>query len=450
MTVSDPSVQSVPGARRRTHSVDRAFLRLQSRHPGTQWDGGGIAYLSGPPPSLADLRAYVGFGLGRLPMLTCRVEGTPGRSWWRPDADFDVDQHVHEVVADGPAEWDRAMDTARNAPFAPGTYWGVWLVHGHAPDAYAVCYRFHHACQDGSAAALTFRAMLGGGEPSARPVPSPYGRFEFPRRAAAALGLAVRAVCGILLSRGRGPAVPFERSGERALWRGRVAVDTLRRIGTARGGSAHDAHLAALAGALSAWSARAGVPVPRMAALLPVDVRRPDEEQSWGNRFFALPVNLPVNSPVKPPEGSAAQSRDGAPDDEAARWRLDRVMEVTRKLRAGRWRQAVQDLVRFMPDRPTEWYMRLVLSPRVTDLIATSMPLAGKGSLGAATVTGTALLPPLLPGHLCGVGLSFFGSHAEVSFVTDRAFPQGESLPGLWEQAVEELERAVAPPVSGG
>lgn len=445
MTVPDPSVQSVPGARQRTHSVDRAFLRLQSRHPGTLWDGGGVAYLSGPPPSLAELRAYVGLGLGRLPMLTCRVEGAPGRSWWRPDADFDVDQHVHEVVTDGAAGWEQALDTARNAPFAPGTYWGVWLVHGHAPDAYAVCYRFHHACQDGSAAALTFRAMLGGGEPSARPVPGPYGRFGFPRRVAVALGLAVRAVCGALLPRGRGPAVPFVPSGDRALWRGRVAVDTLRRIGTARGGSAHDAHLAALAGALSAWSARTGVSVPRMAALLPVDVRRPDEEQSWGNRFFALPVNLPVN----PPAGSPAENGEDVPDDGAHLWRLDRVTQVTRKLRAERWRQAVQDLVRFMPDRPTEWYMRLVLSPRVTDLIATSMPLAGKGSLGTATVTGTALLPPLLPGHLCGVGLSFFGSYAEVSFVTDRALPQGETLPGLWEQAVQELERAVAPLESG-
>lgn len=96
-----------------------------------------------------------------------------------------------------------------------------------------------------------------------------------------------------------------------------------------------------------------------------------------------------------------------------------------------------------MPDRPTEWYMRIVLSRRVTDLLATSMPLAGQGSLGAATVTGTALLPPLVPGHLCGVGLSFFGSWAEVSFVTDRALPLGDSLPGLWELAVGELERAV-------
>ncbi|MCX2968415.1 MULTISPECIES: wax ester/triacylglycerol synthase domain-containing protein [Streptomyces] len=439
MTVSDPPAQRVPGARQRAHSVDRAFLRLQSRHPDLRWDGGGVAYLSGPPPSLAELRAHVGLRLGRLPMLRSRLEGAPGRSWWCPDPDFDVDRHVHEVVADGPAGWERALDTARNAPFAPGTYWGVWLVHGHAPDAYAVCYRFHHACQDGAAAALTFRVMLGAGEPSARPVPSPYRRFGRPRRIATALGLAVRTLGGALLTRGRGPTVPFVPSGDRALGRGRVPVDTLRRIGVARGGSAHDAHLAALAGALSAWSARTGVALPRMSALLPVDVRRPDEEQGWGNRVFALPLDLPVNVPA----ASATERTEGAPDGGAPLRRLERVTAVTGRMRTGRWRQAVQDLVRFMPDRPTEWCLRLAFSRRVTDLLATSMPLARKGDLGAATVTGTALLPPLAPGHLCAVGLSFFGDWAEVAFVTDRALPLAASLPGLWEQAVDELERAV-------
>lgn len=160
--------QTIPSPRHPTHSVDRAFLNLERRRPDVRWDAGGVAYLSGPPPALADLRAYVGFRLGLLPLLTSRVEGGR-RSRWQPDADFDVDLHVHEVVADGPAAWDSALHTALNAPFQPGAYWGVWLIHGHEPDAYAVCYRFHHACQDGSAAAMTFRAMLGeGSRPRAR------------------------------------------------------------------------------------------------------------------------------------------------------------------------------------------------------------------------------------------------------------------------------------------
>lgn len=96
-----------------------------------------------------------------------------------------------------------------------------------------------------------------------------------------------------------------------------------------------------------------------------------------------------------------------------------------------------------MPDRPTAWYLRRMLSPRVTNVMATSMPLAEKGSLGETRVTGTALLPLLVPGHLCGVGLSFFGDWAEVSFVADRALPLGELLPELWEQAVRELAESV-------
>ncbi|MFJ6466459.1 hypothetical protein ACIQM0_36545 [Streptomyces sp. NPDC091387] len=438
-TRSDPSGRpgrSVPSPRHPTHSVDRAFLSLERRRPDVRWDAGGVAYLSGPPPTLAGLRAHVGFRLRGLPLLTSRVEGGR-RSRWQPDADFAVDRHVHEVVADGPAAWESALHTALNAPFAPGAYWGVWLVHGHEPDAYALCYRFHHACQDGSAAAMTFRAVLGEGEPSARPVPGRSRRAGVPRRVGAAVGLAAKFVADSFAVRGHRPGAAFTPSGERRLSRGRVPADTLRRIGTARGGSAHDVHLAALAGALSLWSARSGVPLPRVTAVLPVDARRPDEDQTWGNRCFALPLELPV--------GTVSEHPDGSRDGDAALRRLDHVMAATGKLRGEAWRQAIQDLVRFMPGRPTEWYLRRMLSPRVTNVMATSMPLAEKGSLGETQVTGTALLPLLVPGHLFGVGLSFFGDWAEVSFVADRALPLGELLPELWEQAVAELEGSSAP-----
>ncbi|MGW1259106.1 wax ester/triacylglycerol synthase domain-containing protein [Streptomyces sp. NPDC002513] len=437
MPVSVPSARSFPSPSHPTHAVDRAFLSMERRHPGVRWDTGGVAYLSGPPPSLGDLRAYVGFRLGRLPLLTSRIEGGTRRPRWRPDADFTVDRHVHEVVAEGPEGWDAALHTALNAPFTPGTYWGIWLVHGHAPDEYAVCYRFHHACQDGSAAAITFRAMLGEGEPSARPVPRKGRLAGLPRRLGTAVGLASMFMARSLAVRDHRPAVPFVPTGERRLWRGRVPADTLRRIGTAQGGSAHDAHLAALAGALSAWSARSGVPLPRVTALLPVDARRPDEEQTWGNRCFALPLELPVRA--------AAERGTGPRDGHPPLWRLEHIMATTRKLRGEAWRQAIQDMVRYMPDRPTEWYLRRMLSPRVTDIVATSMPVADKGSLGDSQVTGVALLPLLVPGHLFGMGLSFFGNWAEVSFVTDRALPFGELLPGLWEQAVGELEHTSAP-----
>ncbi|WP_330237622.1 wax ester/triacylglycerol synthase domain-containing protein [Streptomyces sp. NBC_00525] len=417
------------------HAVDRAFLALERVRPDVRWDAGGIAYLSGPAPGLADLRAYIGYRLAGLPLLTSRV--TAGRRpRWRPDPDFAVDRHVDEVVADGPEGWDAALRTALNAPFAPGAYWGVWLIHGHADDAYAVCYRFRHACQDGAAAAMTFRAVLGEGEPSGRPVPAPGRRTAIPRRVAAAVGFAAKFAAGTLVVRGYRPGAGYEATGERRLSRGRVPVDTLRRIGAARGGSAHDAHLAALAGALGEWAARSGVPLPRATAVLPIDARRPDEEQTWGNRCFAVPLELPVGV--------------GAGQPDAARRRLDHVLAATRGLRGAAWRQAIGDLVRHMPAGPTAWYTRRVLSPRVTNVMATSMPLAERGSLGDTRVTGTALLPLLVPGHLVAVALSYFGEWAEVSFVTDTGLPQGEQLPELWERAVAELAELAELAETGG
>lgn len=219
--------------------------------------------------------------------------------------------------------WEAALDSALNAPFAPGTYWGVWLVHGHTPDTYAVCYRFHHACQDGAAAALTFRSLLGDGEPSGRPVPEKGRPADLPRRVGAVLGLTVRFVAGALVVRRRRPALPFVPTGERQLWRGRVRADTLRRIGAAHGGSGHDVHLAALAGALADWSAQSGAALPRVTALVPFDARRPDEEQTWGNRCFALPLELPLEpAPVRgPPRGARrTRRRDACPCGAWSTW----------------------------------------------------------------------------------------------------------------------------------
>ncbi|RSS96818.1 DUF1298 domain-containing protein [Streptomyces sp. WAC02707] len=406
----------------RTHPIDRAYLRLEQARPGARWDTGGIAYLSGRPPSLADFRAYVGMRLPELPMLTYRLERTARPPVWRPDEAFTLERHVHEVVTAGPEAPPSPLETALGAPLPRDAPWGLWLVHGETPDEYAVCYRFEHVCQDGVAAALAFRTLLGTGEPALRPLPRPRGRGENLRRTVTALGLAVAYAFDVLPRPGRRSSTAFVPTGRRKLLRARLPVERLRGIGRARGVSANDVHLTALAGALGRWSEEAGIPLPHTSALLPVDARRHDEEQTWGNRTFAVRVRLPLteSSPLR---------------------RLELVAAATSAVKRRPRRQAIHDLVRYMPARPTAWYMRQITSPRVTALVATSVPLAEDGALGATDVTGAALLPLLLPGHLCGVGLAFFGDWAEVSFTVDDALPHGGRLPGLWTDAVEELEQ---------
>ncbi|WP_345592642.1 wax ester/triacylglycerol synthase domain-containing protein [Streptomyces marokkonensis] len=411
----------------RTHPIDRAYLSLERAHPEAHWDTGGIAYLNGRPPRLEDFRAYVGGRLRRLPMMTYRLERTARPPVWRPDETFTLERHVHEVVSAGPDAPRSPLEAALGAPLPRDAPWGVWLVHGPAPDEYAVCYRFDHVCQDGVAAALAFRTLLGTGEPARRPPPAPHGRGDHLRRTVMALGLGARFAFGVLPVPGRRPAASFVPSGRRRLLRARVPLERLRNIGTPRGASAHDAHLTALAGALGRWSREAGVGLRRVSALLPVDARRPDEEQTWGNRTFAVPVRLPLS------------------EDSPSR-RLELVAAQTSGVKRRSRRQAIDDLVRFMPAGPTAWYMRQITSPEVTAMVATSVPLAESGALGTTGVTGAALLPLLLPGHLFGAGLAFFGDRAEVSFTVDHALPLGERLPDLWTDAVEELERSLAPP----
>jgi hypothetical protein len=410
----------------RTHPIDRAYLSLEQAHPGAHWDTGGVAYLSGRPPSLADFRAYVGTHLPKLPMLTHRLERTARPPVWRPDEAFTLERHVHEVVGAGPDAPRSPLETALGAPLPRDAPWGLWLVHGEVPDEYAVCYRFEHVCQDGVAAALAFRTLLGTGEPALRPLPGPRGHGENLRRTVMALGLAVKYAVDVLPRPGRRSSTAFVPSGQRRLLRARVPVERLRRIGRARGVSANDVHLTALAGALGRWSGEAGIPLRRASALLPVDARRHDEDQTWGNRTFAVPVRLPLTE-TSPPR------------------RLELVAAETSAVKRRPRRQAIHDLVRYMPARPTAWYMRQITSPRVTAMVTTSVPLAEDGALGTTNVTGAALLPLLLPGHLCGVGLAFFGDWAEVSFTVDHALPHGERLPCLWTDAVEELEQDLTP-----
>jgi diacylglycerol O-acyltransferase / wax synthase len=406
-----------------THSLDRAFLRLQRMRPDAHWDTGGIAYVEGSPPRLEDLRLYVGTNLVTLPMLTHRLEGPARRPIWRPDEDFTLDRHVHEAIADGPADWESTLDAVLGEPLPPDAPWGMWLIHGHASDAFALCYRFQHVCQDGIAAALTFRTLLGGGEPTAHPLPRQPRRGDLLRRTGRAIGLGAKFAFDAFAVPGRQSPASFVPTGKRQLLRTREPLDRLRRIGAMGGGSANDAHLAALAGAMAAWSHEAGIPLPRVSALLPIDGRRHDEEQTWGNRIFAVRLELPLHeaSPLR---------------------RLELVKAATARAKRGQRRQAIQDLVRFMPDRPTEWYMRRMISPRFTSMVATSVPLADGGSLGPAQVTGAALLPLLPPGHLFGVGLALFGGWAEVSFVADRALPLADRLPIFWSQAVNDLEKS--------
>ncbi|WP_030182761.1 wax ester/triacylglycerol synthase domain-containing protein [Streptomyces violaceorubidus] len=410
----------------RTHPIDRAYLMLQQAHPGAHWDTGGIAYLSGRPPSLRDFRAYVGTHLPKLPMFTHRLERTARPPVWSPDDTFTLERHVHEVVAAAPGAPGSALETALGAPLPRDAPWGLWLVHGEASDEYAVCYRFEHVCQDGIAAALAFRTLLGTGEPAPRPLPGPRGPGENLRRAVVALGLAAKYALDVLPRPGRRPSKVLVPSGRRRLLRARVPVERLRKVGRARGVSANDVHLAALTDALGRWSGQAGIPLRRASALLPVDARRHDEEQTWGNRTFAVPVRLPL--------AETSPSR-----------RLERVAAATSAVKRRTRRQAIHDLVRYMPARPTAWYMRQITSPAVTAMVTTTVPLAEGGALGGANVTGAALLPLLLPGHICGVGLAFFGDWAEVSFTVDHALPHGERLPGLWTEAVEALEQDLAP-----
>jgi WS/DGAT/MGAT family acyltransferase len=122
-------------------------------------------------------------------------------------------------------------------------------------------------------------------------------------------GLASVGAAGHLLLRPADPetALTGELGVEkRVAWSEEVPLDKVKRIGRITGCTVNDVLLAAVSGALRRYlegrhpEGRDGrAAVPDVHAAVPVDLRRPDEPISLGNRFGLVFVSLPVS--VKEP-----------------------------------------------------------------------------------------------------------------------------------------------------
>ncbi|MER8047196.1 wax ester/triacylglycerol synthase domain-containing protein [Streptomyces sp. NPDC094032] len=406
--VPAPRVGPPPPPRIALTDRDRITLEL-ARHGGDMILGA-VLRLDGPPPAASELAEHLRARIRSVPELTYRPYGlSGGRPYWAQDPDFDVARHVYEVArparpahaadADLAAVLDRPLPEDR-------PLWGVWLVRPSGPGetGYALCYRVHHAFQDGLAAMAAVEALFGP-EPGAAPVPLAEGDPDSERRGA---------------PEGDPESAPDGTPGSLVTLRLDTAV--LFRAARAAGASLHQLCLALATATAREWAPLAGV-VP-LRANLGISLRPPATPvRPVGNQVGVLSVELPVDEPD--PLARLRCLVQGVPGE-----RL-----VGRGLRAHRLRARWPLLDRFA--------LRRAIDPRTAALSVADVRLRRVLEFAGAPVRRVYPIPVLVPGQRLFIAWTSYRGQLHVTFRTDRPTPELDLLPRLWRSAVDDLRRAL-------
>jgi WS/DGAT/MGAT family acyltransferase len=245
------------------------------------------------------------------------------RLFWEKDPNFDLTTHLRRYALPSPGDeacLREVVDRLVSTPLHPEMpLWQLHLIEGYRGGD-ALLARIHHAIGDGMALMRVLLSLTGeegaaGGV--AQPAPGAgaqaglgelagavvrgAGRLRPGRLlAAAGRGLAGAGAAGHLLLRPADPATALRGElgvEKRVAWSEEVPLEKVKRIGRVTGCTVNDVLLAAVSGALRRYlEGRDGrAATPDVHAAVPVDLRRPDEPFSLGNRFGLVFVSLPVS-----------------------------------------------------------------------------------------------------------------------------------------------------------
>ncbi|NGO48589.1 wax ester/triacylglycerol synthase domain-containing protein [Streptomyces ureilyticus] len=407
--------------------MDRFLYRAARRARNQAEYQGYLLLFRGATPPLERVRDHVAATALRVPAWAYRIAERHGRLVWEAATAPDPRGHVHELrVAPGPDPIGRMVEALLRLPFPEGAPdWGLWLVHGWAPDAYALCYRVHHALQDGMGGATAVGALFGPGLDRRLPLTVPTEAEPPLKLMELATMLAVDIPAAVRHTARWTPGLR-PPGAHRTLHHTHVEVERLRSLGKVAGATLNQVYLAATAGALRTWSPAdwsAGKRSRRrpLHAFVPLDTRPAGHEPATlGNHMAMLRVPLPCAEPDP-------------------RRRLESVVCSARV--TPERRMATRAGLRVLP-RTGAALIRYFFGPRRTALTVTNVRIPDGLSFGADPVTASIGLPALLLDHALVVGLSSYGPDAGVFFISDRTDPDPAVLPELWLAALSELEDA--------
>ncbi|WP_369144086.1 wax ester/triacylglycerol synthase domain-containing protein [Streptomyces sp. R44] len=381
---------------------------------------GGLVVLDGEPPSRERVLEHLRGRVGRLPELAHRLAGSPRRPRWEPDPGFDPDDHLYELSG-GADPLTVVAGLLRQPLSRERPLWGIWLVRGVGDGRWGLCYRAHHAFQDGAAAVATLERLLGPEEPP-------------PAR-----GLSFRAPRPVDWA----AVLPEFRPPRRVTWwptldippaqayaAGFADVDTARlhALGRLTGATVPQLCLALTTEALRAWHPDGWGPDGpghglALRANLGIGVRDPDDPRPLlGNRVAVAGVDLPCGEP------------------DPAR-RLARLGQALDHARLARLADAHRVILRRLPYGIGRLALSRSIDARYTPLSVADLRVRRPLGFAGTPATGVYALPVMVPGQPLFVAWVTHRRRLHVTFLTDRALPGAERLPEAWESALAEHER---------
>ena len=379
---------------------------------------GVLLHLQGTAPSLTELRDHLARHLPRLPRLTYYLRGPGLKARWAHNPAPNLETRVRELRI-GPGD-DHLSATVRTMMTHPlpeqGPPWDLWLLHGYAPDGYALCYRAHHTMIDGSGVISVLNRLFGAA-PTAPTAP----RATPSAASLAAYTGVIKDMLTSVTANGIWNAPDRPLTGIRNNDWAQVPTDLLR-TAASPDGTSNDAFLAALAGALRTWSAEHWPPAAKgpLPAAMMLNLRRAEEEDRPGNLFTFAPIPLPCHRPT-------------------LAGRLADVLAATAAAKSLAYRDAMRTLMDITPARAFYTLAtHLTTPPRAildTSHINFRKPLYYRGD----PVTRVQSYTYLPRSHPASVLACSYNGTTTVHFLTDAALPQIRRIPALWTEAVESL-----------
>jgi WS/DGAT/MGAT family acyltransferase len=429
---------------------------------------GATIVIDGEPPDFAEFLAHVETRLGLVPRFRQRVTEVPlglSNPVWSDDRDFDLEWHVRHLALPRPGNMAQLRELVGRVMSEPLDFtrplWQLYLIEGLEGGRHAAISKTHHALVDGVSAVDVGTLMLDpnpegtemeipaervdADEPSPemllvrgardrirRPLKvarkAALGAVTMPRETA---GRVIRTAEGFTSLAAGGPSaermsINVDIGRDRRVGFAATTLDEIKAARGDTGATVNDVILSVATGALRTFLERRGDEVPgELVALVPMSIRRPEEEHDLGNRIATLLVPLPLSE------------RD-------PRRRLETVHETTTRLKRSEQARAASLVI-----EATGW-----APPTINRVLSAAMTKPLTWNLVISNVPGPQMpfyllggrmrevypFVPLSPqGHALSIGVVSYDGGVFFGLAGDReAVPDIDQLATAIEAAIEE------------